>query len=477
MEDAKMAVLFHQDIFIKDLLEKAKSKDLYDEVLQELEIFKKDDLIEYLYIVSTFINELKEIDIPYICLGMAGGTSATAFLLEIHKINPKNHNLSNKFFFDGEYGDGGTGPRFDICVPKSKKGEAVRILNGISHIDEKTSDGSILRIGENDKYRIGLYGHGYLDRLIDAIKLIIIDHGLKGWCVSDFDTIRDADENYEDVLKFMLEEDDKTFCLPNLNGCVMGIPSEFYELMEAAKPKSLSDLAKINCLMHGVFKSKNKLIKYLEENGLDGTICSREQLFDLLVNQFDIDESAAFQITEDVIQRHRLTEWEELTLESHEVPDFILKQLENIKYLHYLSASLQEMQVAYYLAEIKMWLPGEFEDLIPVPYKHSFVGPFFYINKRLYSYTDSMTNFNGNVRFFDTPMSHFEYFNTLGIDGDYGNYPRGRVIFDNFHQKFIVYLDKDLLTDDIKMSIMLAYCLEKEQTVFRRDSHYTHDGL
>ena len=83
----------------------------------------------------------------------------------------------------------------------------------------------------------------------------------------------------------MLEEDDKTFCLPNLNGCVMGIPSEFYELMEAAKPKSLSDLAKINCLMHGVFKSKNKLIKYYNKHGIkkrDRSVPIGQKLFNLI---------------------------------------------------------------------------------------------------------------------------------------------------------------------------------------------------
>ena len=65
----------------------------------------------------------------------------------------------------------------------------------------------------------------------------------------------------------------------------------------------------------------------------------------------------------------------------------------------------------------------------------------------------------------------------LGIDGDYGNYPRGRVIFDNFHRKFIVYLDKALDKKEIKESIKLTYCLEEERTVFKRDAHYTHDFL
>ena len=468
--------MFNENDFLLKIKKMAACRGLSEAASQELIIFQKYDLLEYLHIVAKFIEKLKEIDVTYTYLRMAGGTSVVAYLLGIHKINANKFNLSNCFFFNQTYRDGGIGPRFDITVPKSKKEEAIKVLNSITEVNAATSDESIFRFGKNDKYRIGLFGSDYLDRLTNAVK-IMISSDLSRWCSMEFDQIQDSDDNYPNVIKYMLCEDKKGFCLPNLNGCMLGIPSELYELMDAGKPKDLYDLAKINCLMYGVFKNKKKLINSLKENGLDGTIYCREQLFNLLVNNYEIGESDAFQMVEDVIQRSELTEWEELILKSHEVPDSILDQLNNIKYLHYLSASLQETYVAYHLAQIKMWFPEEFEELLSVPYKHSFVGPFFYINKRLYSYTDSMTNHNGNVRFFDAPISHFEYFDTLGIDGDYGNYPRGRVIFDNFHKQFIVYLDKDLMTDDIKMSIMLAYCLEEGQTVFRRDAHYTHDYL
>ena len=475
-KDNKMAFLFSKEEFVSKLKERAEKRNLLQAALSEIEAYDKYDQLEYLAIVEKFIEVLKEIDVPYSYLRMAGATSVVAYLLGISKINPVNHGLSNRFFFDYEFKDGGIGPRFDICIPKSKKDEALKVLNRLCSINPKTSDASIIRFGENDKYRIGIYGSSYLDRLTDTIKIMINDN-LSRWCSKEFDHIQDTDDNYNDVIKYMLADDGKGFCLPNLNGCVLGVPSDLYELIDAGKPKNLCDLAKINCLMYGVFKSKKKLLESLKENGLDGTIYIREQLFELLVSNYDIQECDAYQIAEDIIQKRELTEWEDLVLKSHEVPKFILEQLDNIKYLHYMSASLQEIVAAYYMAEIKMWLPGDFEKLLPVPYKHSFVGPFFYINKRLYSYTDSMTNHNGNVRFFDAPISHFEYFDTLGIDGDYGNYPRGRVIFDNFHKQFIVYLDKDLMTEDIKMSIMLAYCLEEGQTIFKRDSHYTHNDL
>lgn len=265
--------------------------------------------------------------------------------------------------------------------------------------------------------------------------------------------------------------------MPNLNGCIFGIPSEFYELMEAGKPQDLYDLAIINCLNQGIFVSRKKLIRFIKEEGLRNVIYDKNQLLDILTSGYDMAKDVAIELIEHAMRTNRLSERDELILDSLGVPKSIQEQTANIKYLYSMPASFEEIRLSYYLAQIKDWLPGEFEGLIPVPYIHSFVGPFFYINKRLYSYTDSLTNHNGNVRFFDAPISHFDYFNTLGIDGDYGNYPRGRVIFDNFHKKFLVYLDKDLMSDDIKKSIMLAYCLEEGQTVFRRDAHYTHDWL
>ena len=468
--------MFDKENFVSRIKSKAEKVGLSDVVKKELLELEKYDQLEYLFIVEKFIKGLSEIDVPFTIVRMGGGTSAVAYLLGIHKINPVKYGLSNRFFFEYPYKDIENGPRFDISIPKSKMEEAVRVLNRISRINFLKSHGAFYRFGENDKYRIGLYSSDYLDRLVNAIRIMTNDN-LSQWCSQELDHIQDVDDNYDDVIEYMLSDDKKGFCLPALNGCVLGIPSELYELIEAGKPKDLYDLAKINCLMYGSFKNKKKLLKSLKENGIDGTIYSREQLFDLLVKQYEIEESDAFQIIEDITKRKELTEWEELTLKSHEVPDSILTQLGDIRFLYHMSASLQEIQVAYYLAEIKMWFPDKFEKLLPVPYKTSFVGPFFYINKKLYSFKDSMTNYGGNTRFFDASISHFEYFNMLGIDGDYGNYPRGRVVFDNFHKKFIVYLDKDLMREDIKKEILFSYHLEEWQAVFKRDSHYTHDGL
>lgn len=457
--------MFDKEIFLSRIKSKAEKAGLSDIVSKELAEFEKYDQIEYLNILERFIKTLGEIGVPCTLLRMAGGTSTVAYLLGLHKINPIKYNLSSRSFFERSYEGGGVGPRFDISIPRSKREEAITALDKIAKINFKTSYGAYFYFGKNDKYRVGLYFSDYLDRLAKVSTK---------WCSEDFDHLQETSSG-NDVIKYMLSEDDKGFCMPHLTGCVLGTPSDFYELMEAGKPKDLYDLAKIDCLMYGLFKSKKKLLKSLKENGLDGTVYSREQLYDLLVNHYEIGESDAFQIVKDVCLGNKLTEWEELTLKSHEVPDYIVSQLANIRHLGYMSFSMQEIYVAYRLAEFKMHHDDEFEKLLSIPYKHSFVGPFFYINGKLHFFDDLVSCFKADMRFFDSSISHFSYFKKLGLEGDYGNYPRGRVIFDNFHKKFIVYLDKDLMKEDIKDEIVRAYRLEKGQTVFKRDSHYTHN--
>ena len=106
-----------------------------------------------------------------------------------------------------------------------------------------------------------------------------------------------------------------------------------------------------------------------------------------------------------------------------------------------------------------------------------YVGPFFYINSKIYARLESVREFDEALPFFDSSLSHIRMFDTLYIPGDYGNYPRARVILDNAKKKFIVYMDKSLMNDEIKQQIKNMYELNGEKVVFKTDSHYTHDDL
>ena len=182
-------------------------------------------------------------------------------------------------------------------------------------------------------------------------------------------------------------------------------------------------------------------------------INTKEELYDVLTAVYDVEEKTALIIIENLANRHRLSESEEVLLLSHEIPQEFLDFIQNNKNLN--QCVVEE---------------GHEENI-------SLVGPFFYINKKLYTHSVPLKDFNKDERFYNDPISHLEFFDTLGLDGDYGNYPRGRVIYDSLKDKYIVYMDKSIMNDDVKCSILLAYKLEDRKTAFRRDAHYTHNWL
>lgn len=458
--------MYREKEFINFIKNKAKEKGLLNEAIKELELFSKYGQIEYLYVLHDFIQRIKKKCVPEIMIRMAGANSVIGYLLGFHKNNPKEYPLFNELFFRREYSDGAKGPRFDFSVPKSKKEEVLEILEQIEPIDQEKSKGSIFFFGKRGQFRIGIFESELLDRLCSAVRLIKEDH-VGQWSKLDFSKL-----DNKKVLDYMFAFDNKGYLMPNLHGCLMGITSKVYEFMEACELHSLYELALLNCIRYGVFKDKELVIRSLKQDGLEGTICCKEQLLDILINRYDVDENTAFFIMESLFARHHLSESEELILKSHEVGEGIIAQLNNINYLHYLSFSMEEIKVAYLLAEIKSFLIDDFGKLIRVPFKNSYVGPFFFIDKKIYTYKDPLKSFDGNLRVIDSLMSHVDFFKTLGISGDCSKYPRGRVFFDQCRHRFIVYLDMDLMNVDNKALIIEEYNLDKYRTHFEIDECY-----
>ena len=169
-------------------------------------------------------------------------------------------------------------------------------------------------------------------------------------------------------------------------------------------------------------------------------VFNKEELYNILVNTYDVEEKTAIIIIDNFENRHHFSESEEILLLSHGIPmDFLNEiQIKNSSY---------------------------------------FVGPFFYIGGKIVASKERASSFDLNLRFFDSNISHFDFFTTLLVDGDYGNYPRGRVIYDNLNKEFIIYMDKCLFRNSIKEEIITTYELKNEKVMFKRDIHYTHDGL
>ena len=179
-------------------------------------------------------------------------------------------------------------------------------------------------------------------------------------------------------------------------------------------------------------------------------IKTKEELYETLTLIYDVDEKTAEIIVDNLTNRHRLSESEEILLESHGIEKDFIESIQNNKNL-----------TGYDIEEPNI----------------SLVGPFFYINKKLYTHSVAVKNYKNDERFCNNPISHFDYFNSLEIPGDYGNYPRGRVIYDTLRDELIVYMDESIMTDDIMESVMLAYCLDERKTMFKTDAHYKHDNL
>ena len=107
-----------------------------------------------------------------------------------------------------------------------------------------------------------------------------------------------------------------------------------------------------------------------------------------------------------------------------------------------------------------------------------FVGPFFYIDGKIKGLRMSFTQGNFNDDFISSMISHFSYFCHKNFDGDYGNYPRGRVIYNNNTNEFYIYIDKSLKNNKtVLMEIRRKYRLIDSNSVVKVDEHYTHDDL
>ncbi len=111
---------------------------------------------------------------------------------------------------------------------------------------------------------------------------------------------------------------------------------------------------------------------------------------------------------------------------------------------------------------------------------HQYVGPFFYINGQIKALKMDYTDGNFTDEFINHPTSHFDYFNLYNLDStlDYGNFPRGRVIFNNETNEFYLYIDKELLDKkEIINGIKKLYNLTSSNVLILKDEHYTHDEL
>ena len=448
---------YNKDIFLQELKEKAKLLEVGAKLDKEI------GYAPYLYLCYRFISSLEENNIYYSLHHIHGGTSVLAYLLGFPKYKEDGFANIMTTYFNDEF-DKNMVPTISICVSKENHSRAVDILSSFVSITLTLGNGTSYYFGEDNKYHINIISSPYLDRIEKLEKLTNV-------------SIKDIPMDDEDTLSYMLEEDDKGLYMPHLYGTILGGVKFFYQCFSINKPKSLFDLSIIENITRNVYRNNKELLSSLKEQGTLFTIYSKEQLYYLLTDIYEIDKKEAMYMVQKISKGEELDEYQEDLLSINVVPPFIISEFKNIKYLHYLLFSYLEMKLVYILSYYKKHFIEDFSKVVELPYKDSYVGPFFYINNKIYGYKERMDTFSPLLRYIDASISHFDYFSSLLLDDDYGHYPRGRVIYSNIDRMFYIYIDKSLNKENIKKMIIEEYHLEDRPHIFKYDSHYSFDEL
>lgn len=98
------------------------------------------------------------------------------------------------------------------------------------------------------------------------------------------------------------------------------------------------------------------------------------------------------------------------------------------------------------------------------------IGPFFYINNELIINAVPIEKGTARGDKIDNPYSHEKLYDDYFRDGDYINYPRGRVVWDTKQNLAIIYIDtcieKDFVIEKIKE------LFELDNYILEHDEHY-----
>lgn len=94
------------------------------------------------------------------------------------------------------------------------------------------------------------------------------------------------------------------------------------------------------------------------------------------------------------------------------------------------------------------------------------VGPFFFINDKIYSKNKKLSEFDNNLKIFDNEISYDEWFHNeiifekelnLKSNSDYSTFLRGRVLYDNKNNIFKIYTNPRLLIKPLFFEKLLKH--------------------
>ena len=108
------------------------------------------------------------------------------------------------------------------------------------------------------------------------------------------------------------------------------------------------------------------------------------------------------------------------------------------------------------------------------------VGPFFVIDSHVYGYGEPVSEKNSSDSFSDSSITHMQYWDYFVTrvkpeykGTDYAEFPRGRVIYDVKHDRFIGYADKDILSNvGLRYKVKQFFNLGGKDVDWCSDDHY-----
>ncbi len=98
------------------------------------------------------------------------------------------------------------------------------------------------------------------------------------------------------------------------------------------------------------------------------------------------------------------------------------------------------------------------------------LGPFFYIDNKLIYNACTLEDARPQADKLDNSYGHDKLYDDYFLDGDYIDYPRGRVVWDKTNDRAIIYIDKCINNESVIMKILKAFDLKDYVIAF--DDHY-----
>ena len=98
------------------------------------------------------------------------------------------------------------------------------------------------------------------------------------------------------------------------------------------------------------------------------------------------------------------------------------------------------------------------------------IGPFFYIDNKLIYNGCTLDKARSQADKLDNSYGHDKLYDDYYKDGDYIDYPRGRVVWDKTNNKAIIYIDPCINNNEVIGKVLETFDLKDYVIAF--DDHY-----